>query len=51
MYQLYHLAFKHPLGNKTKYNPTHFIVVFDAAAQTDRQAEHNFIKPTDKNTG
>ena len=29
---------------KTKYNPTHYAIVFDAAAQTDRQAEHEFYK-------
>lgn len=29
---------------KTKYNPTHYAIVFDAPAQTDRQAEHEFYK-------
>ena len=29
---------------KTKYNPTHYAIVFDAAGQTDRQAEHDFYK-------
>ncbi len=29
---------------KTKYNPTHYAIVFDAAAQTDRQAEYDFYK-------
>lgn len=35
---------------KTKYNPTHFAVVFDAAAQTDRQAEHDFYKANRQET-
>lgn len=35
---------------KTKYNPTHFAVVFDAAAQTDRQAEHEFYKANRQET-
>jgi DNA polymerase-1 len=35
---------------KTKYNPTHIAVVFDAAAQTDRQAEHEFYKANRQET-
>ena len=35
---------------KSKYQPTHFAVVFDAAAQTDRQAEHEFYKANRQET-
>lgn len=35
---------------KTKYNPTHYAIVFDAAAQTDRQAEHDFYKANRQET-
>ena len=35
---------------KTKYQPTHFAIVFDAAAQTDRQAEHDFYKANRQET-
>ncbi|MEZ5025836.1 MAG: DNA polymerase I [Chitinophagales bacterium] len=35
---------------KTKNNPTHFAVVFDAAAQTDRQAEFDFYKANRQET-
>jgi DNA polymerase-1 len=35
---------------KTKYSPTHFAIVFDAAGQTDRQAEHNFYKANRQDT-
>ena len=35
---------------KTKYQPTHYAIVFDAAAQTDRQAEHDFYKANRQET-
>lgn len=35
---------------RTKYQPTHFAVVFDAAAQTDRQAEFEFYKANRQET-
>ena len=35
---------------KTKYNPTHYAIVFDAPAQTDRQAEHDFYKANRQET-
>lgn len=35
---------------KTKYQPTHYAIVFDAAAQTDRQAEHEFYKANRQET-
>ncbi|HNG71663.1 MAG TPA: DNA polymerase I [Chitinophagales bacterium] len=35
---------------KTKYNPSHYAIVFDAAAQTDRQAEHEFYKANRQET-
>lgn len=35
---------------KTKYKPTHYAIVFDAAAQTDRQAEHDFYKANRQET-
>lgn len=35
---------------RTKYDPTHFAVVFDAAAQTDRQAAHEFYKANRQET-
>lgn len=35
---------------KTKYNPTHYAIVFDAAAQTDRQAEYEFYKANRQET-
>ncbi|MDB5227262.1 MAG: polymerase [Bacteroidota bacterium] len=35
---------------KTKYSPTHFAIVFDAAGQTDRQAEHDFYKANRQET-
>jgi DNA polymerase-1 len=35
---------------KTKYQPTHYAVVFDAPAQTDRQAEYEFYKANRQET-
>lgn len=35
---------------KTKYNPTHYAIVFDAPAQTDRQAEYEFYKANRQET-
>lgn len=35
---------------KTKYNPTHYAIVFDAPEQTDRQAEHEFYKANRQET-
>jgi len=35
---------------KTKNNPTHFAIVFDADGQTDRQAEHDFYKANRQET-
>lgn len=35
---------------KTKYNPSHYAIVFDAPAQTDRQAEYDFYKANRQET-
>jgi DNA polymerase-1 len=35
---------------KTKYSPTHFAIVFDAAGKTDRQATHEFYKSNRQET-
>lgn len=35
---------------KTKYQPTHYAIVFDAPAQTDRQAEYDFYKANRQET-